>query len=774
MLHNYRNSTLFLTLLLTLLCTCVRAQTPIAVMDFDGTATEMGLGTDVLFFDNGADGFFGIHNANADDTDGTPMDTGDGNMTDIALITSTAITGDFLFVNDLDDTGDSEGNLQVNGTTGFATVTFGPVNVVGLTNLLFSFDYQVVGFDSNDDVFYQLVLDGVAAPEVQLVNGVSGSSDDIADHIDIVIPNGTTSVSLLLKIKQNTADDQGAFDNFTVTADNTGIPCGVTAFGPNATASCAAFTNGVADAYTLDIDYTGVEAGATLELLVDGNPASSFTNNGDDPATTAGGTVMISSPDLLEGTAYEVTLTNPSGNCAYSVSGSLANNACVSVCELSTDVSMLRLLCTTLTNGSDIVIGSLDYNGIELGAVATITPGGLISNPTNPGTMEDGEINFGLLAEGVTYTITISGGACSGGDAIVITFTVPADLCTPSDLVINEVLPNPTGGVDVNMDGATNSDDEFIELYNNGTSDIDLSGYVVEEFAGARHTFEPGTILAPGDGIMIIADTFIVDGVPLLTASSYGCSWVEAEVTFIGLNNTGTDGVIVRNASGNIVAQMSYTDAPAGSSLALSPDGNLAGGYQDHTTISTSGAQSSPCSENIDNSIALPLELLSFTAYTAGKNVSLSWSTTNEIDNDHFVVERRMSNEEWEAIGRVAAGSAAANTYDFTDENPLNGDNYYRLRQVDVDGSAALYGPVMAAFRTTEFRVYPNPATNEIRFGGAWEATDRISLISASGRVLRVLAPGVDRAAIQDLPRGIYLLRIERSAGTEVVRFVKQ
>ena len=146
MLHRYLGISVYVTLLLTLLCTSVRAQTTIAVMDFDGTTTEIAVSTDVLFFDNNSDGFFGIHNANANDTDGTPTDTGDGNATDIMAITLAAITGDFLFVNDLDAV--NEVDMDGNGTEGTATVTFGPVSVSGQTNVLFSFDYDVVGFNS--------------------------------------------------------------------------------------------------------------------------------------------------------------------------------------------------------------------------------------------------------------------------------------------------------------------------------------------------------------------------------------------------------------------------------------------------------------------------------------------------------------------------------------------------------------------------------------------------------------------------------------------------
>ncbi|WP_020567130.1 lamin tail domain-containing protein [Neolewinella persica] len=766
MLHRYFNVCVYATLLLTLFCTSVRAQTVIEVMDFDGTTTEMLISTDVPFFSNGAQGFWGIHNANADDTDGIPADTDAAFPSRVALITSGAIQGDFLFVNDLDD---SEGG-NMNGTPGRGSVTFGPVTIPGAaTNLLFSFDYDVANFNGGDEVFYTLVLNGVPQTEVHLI-GASGGPQIGSGTVDVIIPDGTTTASLILGIELN-GDQSAGFDNFVVTSDNPNQPCGVSSFGPTATETCAAFTNGTDDEYTLTIDYVGVDAGGTLALLVDGVAASSFTNNGDDPTITSGGTIDISSVDLLEGTSYEVTFSD-GGDCAYSVTGAVATNTCVSVCDLSSDISMLRLGCLTFTSGgTDQVFGTLDYLGVESGATASITgsPGFPIVVSGDPGTIEDGEVAFGGLVEGGSYTITIGGGSCTGMDAIVIPFSVPAALCAPSDLVINEVLANPTGGLDVNQDGSINSDDEFVELYNNGTSDLDISGYTVEEFARIFHTFEAGTVLAPGEGILIIADI-----PPAGLSTPYGCYVVDANEFFIGLNNSGTDGVAVRDAAGNIVAQMTFTDAPVGESLALSPDGNLAGGYQSHTTVSATGAMSSPCGENIANEVGLPVELLSFSAVADEKEVLLTWSTANEIDNDHFVVERRSFNREWQSIGTVFAGRGTENNYKFSDDNPLNGDNFYRLRQLDFTGNFSLHGPVMAAFTTDEFLVFPNPAATEIRFGGTFSTADRISLHDANGRLLKQVTPGADRAGLADLKRGVYLVRVANDRGTEIIRFVKQ
>lgn len=760
--------TSFLTLLFVLMLgTGVRAQTVLSIMDFEGGIPEMTVTPDATaFYDGGSSRFYGIHNGNGATDDGTLDDTGIANPGRVANVAVAPIGGDVLFYNDLNNTTSS----PPTGTSGFAEITFGTVDVSTATAPFFSFDYNIFGFDSNDDVEYYLIEDGVALPTVVLMDGASNASDD--GRVTEAITSGTGAVSLVLRVRQNGTGDYAAFDNFQVTDGMPAPPCTISSLGPVSATTCLATTPADnADAVSLTIPYTGVDAATVIELTVDGTPVASFVNDGDDPNADQDGNLTISAAALTEGSTYEVKLA---GNCDFSVSGTVAADACEASCDLSTDISMLRLLCSTLTNGTDALVGSLDYDGIEPGAVATISGGTIIANPGNPGTVEDGEINFGPLTEGGSYTITISGGDCSGNESIIIPFSVPSDFCTPSDLVINEVLPNPTGGVDVNKDGFTNSDDEFVELYNAGTSDLNLTDYTLEDFAGIRHTFAPGTILGPGDGIIVIADTIVENGVPLLTPEDYGCQWVEATVTFIGLNNTGTDGVIIRDAAGGIVAQMSYTDAPVGESLALSPDGDLSGGYQNHSVVSSSGAQSSPCSENVDNSVTLPVELVSFTAAAADKSVVLNWATENEVANDRFVIERSENGVRWEQLGSVRAAGRSNGDYSFTDAHPLDGTNLYRLRQIDLDGSFAIYGPVAVTFEASELSVYPNPAGDVLRFNRSLDGASEVLLYDGSGRQLGRLNLTGRGADVQDLQPGVYLLRVRTGNEVETVRFMKR
>ena len=747
-------TTTVLSLLLTFLCTCVSAQTTIAELNFDGTetGTVLAISDASTFADNGSGEFFGIYDSNDDDTDGTPNDTGNTiSTTRPNNVNGAPVSGDFFFIVDANE-------FYFGGTE--ATFTVGPANVSGQTDVQFSFFFRAYDFDGGEDVFYEFTVDGVPQGRVQIVDGVSQTGAPIIDAETVTynVPDNAASVSVALYVDQNSDEDYIAFDNFLVTADNPGLPCGVTAFGPTATEECVDFTNGTADEYTVSFPYVGTDAGGTLALLVDGSPVTTFTNTGDDPTTTADGTITLSSPSLTEGTSYEVTFTDAGGSCSYSVTGSVAANTCVSVCDLT--VNPIRFLCDASTAGTDMVSAEIRYFGSEPGVTVTATGGISVGGndpATDPGGTGVGNVRKILLTgleEGGTYTVTISGGACSGTEAIVVDATVPADLCQPvGDLVINEFYASPNTGA---------GEYEFVELYNRGLSVMDLSNYTLEEGAGSTVVIPDGTFVNPGEGLVIAAGT---------TAPT-GCQVINT--TFIGLNNDG-DVIILRNAAGTIMQQLNYgAEASGNESLALSPDGNLDGGYKLHTTVSNPVENNSPCMDNENASQPLPVRMRSFTAELAGKNVRLNWETEAERNNDFFLVEKFTTARTWVAIGSVPAATGSNNHYVFVDENPVNGDNIYRLRQTDTDGDFTLYGPVSVVFSETGLRVYPNPAGAEIAISGEVGTEDRVSLLSASGRELRRLPAGSRRADLSGLPAGIYLLRVARASGTEVVRFVKK
>ena len=111
----------------------------------------------------------------------------------------------------------------------------------------------------------------------------------------------------------------------------------------------------------------------------------------------------------------------------------------------------------------------------------------------------------------------------------------------------------------------------------------------------------------------------------------------------------------------------------------------------------------------------LPVTLVNFNAQKQNDNVQLSWSTTSQVNFNHFEVERSADGITWGQIGTVAGNDDATimKNYIFTDEVPLNGINYYRLKLVDNNGSV-MYSLVRTVdFNASQWTVsmYPNPVT---------------------------------------------------------------
>ncbi|RZJ57486.1 MAG: hypothetical protein EOO55_03285 [Hymenobacter sp.] len=114
----------------------------------------------------------------------------------------------------------------------------------------------------------------------------------------------------------------------------------------------------------------------------------------------------------------------------------------------------------------------------------------------------------------------------------------------------------------------------------------------------------------------------------------------------------------------------------------------------------------------------LPVTLTTFDAKAAGANANLTWATASEANNDYFGVERSFDGVSFTAIGKVAGHGTTAtfSNYAYTDAGvaaKASGTVYYRLRQVDLDGTST-YSPVRTvAFEmgAASLKLYPNPAT---------------------------------------------------------------
>jgi len=178
----------------------------------------------------------------------------------------------------------------------------------------------------------------------------------------------------------------------------------------------------------------------------------------------------------------------------------------------------------------------------------------------------------------------------------------------------------------------------------------------------------------------------------------------------------------------------------------------------------------------------LPVELVGFKATAVKSTTHLFWRTATEISNDYFSIERSGDGRSFSEIGNVAGAGTTfePQDYTFTDEHPLSGINYYRLRQVDFDDSYS-YSPVVTAIKGTAggVNIYPQPARDILNIqlenpseeAGVFDIFDR-----AGGLILSGKLPESDTKAlnISELPGGIYNIRLQVGYETTVRQFFKQ
>ncbi|TDH23959.1 T9SS type A sorting domain-containing protein [Segetibacter sp. 3557_3] len=178
----------------------------------------------------------------------------------------------------------------------------------------------------------------------------------------------------------------------------------------------------------------------------------------------------------------------------------------------------------------------------------------------------------------------------------------------------------------------------------------------------------------------------------------------------------------------------------------------------------------------------LPLTLLSFniTANQATNSVDLTWTRTNESNTKEFVVERSSDNSAFKTVGAVAAlNRVNQNEYRYTDGTPLKGLNYYRLKQVDIDGSYKYSNILLANFNWPgKIAVYPNPATDKVWISYPASNHAQINITRLDGAMMLSLplpAYSTSREInIRNLASGSYLLIYEDGKGRETIRFSKQ
>ena len=183
----------------------------------------------------------------------------------------------------------------------------------------------------------------------------------------------------------------------------------------------------------------------------------------------------------------------------------------------------------------------------------------------------------------------------------------------------------------------------------------------------------------------------------------------------------------------------------------------------------------------------LPVELVSFSGHEHNCDIELNWQTGIEIDNAIFVLQKSYNGQTYEPITTVEGRNNAfgLNSYTFTDKkNAFNGEIYYRLKQIDFDGSINYSKAisVQSNCMVPEFSLYPNPVLENVQVNVEMDIAQsaEIRLISIDGKQLVsfpvALESGMNNVgfAIEDkYPAGVYIIQIKIGNKLKSKRLVK-
>lgn len=281
----------------------------------------------------------------------------------------------------------------------------------------------------------------------------------------------------------------------------------------------------------------------------------------------------------------------------------------------------------------------------------------------------------------------------------------------------------------------------------------------------------------------------IADVQEACAASSGACATSDPQfITFpVPLSHIGVESNV--STSAFYIAAATASSGNATSVLGggnVTDMGALDGGNTGCPCTGLSGCALFDCQTDCVNSAftSLPVELLYFDATSTGKNTQLKWATATEIGNSHFEIEHSTDGINFRELAHVEGNGNSVSTikYDFIHNNPEQGINYYRLKQLDYDGLFE-FSPIKAVnFRAEEaesFSIIPSMATTNIavKLFGIEQQDVNLYIFNSMGRKLRSENfKGLNSLDlnIEELPVGNYYMQVRFGERILVQRFVKR
>ena len=162
--------------------------------------------------------------------------------------------------------------------------------------------------------------------------------------------------------------------------------------------------------------------------------------------------------------------------------------------------------------------------------------------------------------------------------------------------------------------------------------------------------------------------------------------------------------------------------------------------------------------------------------------MNLSWATASELNAQNFKVERSRDLRTFELVGilKAAGNSKDQQEYTLNDPKPYFGTSYYRLSQIDFDGSVYFYNPVAVIIEDKDlpFGVFPNPVNAKV-FSLKVESADeaQVSLHNLLGQAVPIQTVKISETVLElkpqsELPTGTYVVTVQGLVGKKSYQVV--
>ncbi|MEP7255349.1 MAG: T9SS type A sorting domain-containing protein, partial [Ferruginibacter sp.] len=184
-----------------------------------------------------------------------------------------------------------------------------------------------------------------------------------------------------------------------------------------------------------------------------------------------------------------------------------------------------------------------------------------------------------------------------------------------------------------------------------------------------------------------------------------------------------------------------------------------------------------------NDALPLALQLTAFAAHRQNHSIILNWQTASEQNSSYFSIERSSDGFLFTSIGNkpAAGNSQTSRNYSFTDVTPGKGTNYYRLKQIDLDGKF-IYSSIVTVSNkdgSTKTFLAPNPATDHTLLVFSKPTKKMlVTIFTSSGQLVKIIPIADDQNQqlinVTSLPKGEYTIRITNDEATEVLKLVKQ